>query len=400
MSSLPHLATARSSSQDHSYMDADRRESRLRLGVASVMLLGTFSFIFGSAWDGQWHAAVGRDKFFTPPHLLIYTGVALIALLCLIMVIVETLRYYRHTPGVNDQTTSKVLWLFHAPLGFIITGFGMLMMMMAAPLDNYWHILYGIDVTLWSPFHMMALLSALVALLGMVYLFGSEATRARQRRRRLAETRKSQRYINLEDFLLIAALAILLPMALILAMDDIQFFDLGPLHFAIYPLVAAFCAFILVASVRASGRIGAATIIALIFTLYRLVLNISIIPAVDILAQQQHLFYRATAPNYVVFVHAYPAFLIVTGLLVDGTYWLLSRVRKDHPISATTIAMIAGALAACSVALLETTYWRHDVLSTLFLSTLLASTVLATFIGALWGWLADRFALSVRLLDR
>src|SRR5713101_2694911 len=73
-------------------------------------------------------------------------SVAIEGLLCLGMVLAETIRYRRRMPGVNDQTTSKVLRIFHAPLGFIVTGFGMFMILLAAPLDNYWHVLYGIDV--------------------------------------------------------------------------------------------------------------------------------------------------------------------------------------------------------------------------------------------------------------
>src|SRR5712691_2525337 len=67
-------------------LDADQRESRLRLSVAVVMLLGVFELIFGMAWDGQWHAAVGRDQFFTPPHILMYSAAAIEGLLCLAMV--------------------------------------------------------------------------------------------------------------------------------------------------------------------------------------------------------------------------------------------------------------------------------------------------------------------------
>src|SRR6266700_1985527 len=151
----PALAAA---SRDMSQREADRRESRLRLSIAIIMLLGVFELIFGMAWDGQWHAAVGRDQFFTPPHILMYSAAAIEGLLCLAMVLGETIRHNRHAPVVNDQTTSTVLRIFHAPLGFIVTGFGMFMILLSAPLDNYWHILYGIDVTVWSPFHIMGLL--------------------------------------------------------------------------------------------------------------------------------------------------------------------------------------------------------------------------------------------------
>src|SRR5260221_12040920 len=101
----PALAAA---PKEVSQREADQRESRLRLGVAIIMLLGVFELIFGMAWDGQWHAAVGRDRFFTPPHVLMYSSVAIEGFLCLGMVLAERLRYGRRGPGANKQTTSKV----------------------------------------------------------------------------------------------------------------------------------------------------------------------------------------------------------------------------------------------------------------------------------------------------
>ncbi len=53
-------------------------------------------------------------------------------------------------------------------------GFGALTDLVAAPLDNYWHTLYGIDVTLWSPFHIMGTLGGILEGVGILYIFGSE----------------------------------------------------------------------------------------------------------------------------------------------------------------------------------------------------------------------------------
>jgi hypothetical protein len=33
----------------------------------------------------------------------------------------------------------------------------------AFPLDNYWHQLYGLDVTIWSPFHVMIISGMVLA---------------------------------------------------------------------------------------------------------------------------------------------------------------------------------------------------------------------------------------------
>ena len=59
-------------------------------------------------------------------------------------------------------------------MGFIIAGFGALQALVSAPLDNYWHTLYGIDIALWAPFHMMGATGGVIGNLGMVYIFASE----------------------------------------------------------------------------------------------------------------------------------------------------------------------------------------------------------------------------------
>src|SRR3989442_5800674 len=56
----------------------------------------------------------------------------------------------------------------------------MLIDAVAAPLDNYWHVLYGVDVTFWAPFHLMGHLGAIIGVLGIIYAFASEAAYERQ----------------------------------------------------------------------------------------------------------------------------------------------------------------------------------------------------------------------------
>jgi hypothetical protein len=84
-------------------------------------------------------------------------------LLALIAVLTATLCYIRGTPGVDYASTVHIFKVFHAPLGFIIVGFGPLQAMVAVPLDNYWHTLYGIDIALWAPFHMMGVMGGVIS---------------------------------------------------------------------------------------------------------------------------------------------------------------------------------------------------------------------------------------------
>jgi hypothetical protein len=125
--------------------------------ATSVIMYLMAQGLYGSTWDIQWHAAVGRDSFFTPPHLLMYSSTTLAGLVALALILWDTWRFRRGDPGVTAANTTQLLG-FHAPLGMYVAGFGMFAMGAAAPFDNYWHELYGIDVTLWAPAIVMGLL--------------------------------------------------------------------------------------------------------------------------------------------------------------------------------------------------------------------------------------------------
>jgi hypothetical protein len=141
----------------------------VRLGIALTLMACLLVASAGLAWDIAWHTYIGRDSFLTPPHAVLYGGVAATGVVVLAGVLVET---WRRGPG-----TTSFLRVFRAPLGLFVTGFGVLTLVVSAPLDNYWHQLYGTDVTLWAPFHVMGLVGGLVAVLGVVYVFAAERVR-------------------------------------------------------------------------------------------------------------------------------------------------------------------------------------------------------------------------------
>lgn len=158
---------------------SDLAERQIRQKSAWAILILLLFAELGLAWDRRWHDILGRDQFWIPPHIMMYSGLGCAGLIALIMVLSETRRYYQKKPGVDDSSTMRVLGVFHAPIGFILLGTGTLIDLMAAPLDNYWHELYGIDVTLWSPFHLMGVFGGITAGLGIIYIFASEAAHLR-----------------------------------------------------------------------------------------------------------------------------------------------------------------------------------------------------------------------------
>ena len=54
--------------------------------------------------------------------------------------------------------------------GFLLAGLGLVLVVLAAPIDDLWHRLFGLDVTLWSPPHLLALLGSAVSTLGCLLI--------------------------------------------------------------------------------------------------------------------------------------------------------------------------------------------------------------------------------------
>src|SRR5258705_10496043 len=50
---------------------------------------------WGVQWDIQWHVQIGRDSFWIPPHVMTYSGVALVALATFGVLARGTLRHRR-----------------------------------------------------------------------------------------------------------------------------------------------------------------------------------------------------------------------------------------------------------------------------------------------------------------
>ncbi|MEO7910991.1 MAG: hypothetical protein ABIV47_15210 [Roseiflexaceae bacterium] len=137
--------------------------------VISALALLTLLGAFGNAWDLFWHIVIGRDSFWIPPHTMMYAAVALSGLIALAVVLGDTLR--------RADWLSAMLG-FRAPLGFFILGLGVLQMLISAPFDDWWHRRYGVDVSVWSPPHLIGFSGAVVMLCGVIIATTSERQRA------------------------------------------------------------------------------------------------------------------------------------------------------------------------------------------------------------------------------
>jgi hypothetical protein len=131
--------------------------------LASKMLSG-----WGVRWDIQWHVRIGRDSFWIPPHLMTYTGVSLVVLLSFGVLFWET--YAASATGSGrGPGTMRILGLT-GTRGYHIAAWGISVTVMAAPIDDLWHRLFGLDVTIWSPPHLMGFLGGLLNTVGCLLI--------------------------------------------------------------------------------------------------------------------------------------------------------------------------------------------------------------------------------------
>jgi hypothetical protein len=114
------------------------------------MLVGVLCSFLGFAWDIQWHVDVGPDTFFTAPHLVLYSGIAVTGLVCLAVTLLTTAAARRGDPAALVGTAAA-FGSYRAPLGYLVGGFGALSFLLYGLLDQWWHSVYGFDVAIVSP---------------------------------------------------------------------------------------------------------------------------------------------------------------------------------------------------------------------------------------------------------
>jgi hypothetical protein len=132
--------------------------------LASKMLTG-----WGVRWDIQWHVRIGRDSFWIPPHLMTYAGVSLVVLLSFGVLFWETYAASAVGGGRAGRGTMRLLGLT-GTRGFHVAAWGVSVTVLAAPIDDLWHRLFGLDVTIWSPPHLMGFLGGQFNTIGCILI--------------------------------------------------------------------------------------------------------------------------------------------------------------------------------------------------------------------------------------
>ncbi|MEP6764755.1 MAG: hypothetical protein ABJB66_10615 [Gemmatimonadaceae bacterium] len=133
--------------------------------LAAVVFAAT-SVLVGLIWDISWHMSIGRDTFWTPAHLAIYTGGAVAGLASGY----EVLRRSFFAPNESKDNGVTVWRIFRGPLGGWLCIWGAVAMLTSAPFDDWWHNAYGLDVQILSPPHSVLAVGFLAILMGATVL--------------------------------------------------------------------------------------------------------------------------------------------------------------------------------------------------------------------------------------
>src|SRR5437660_5413919 len=145
-----------------------------------TLVVGKLVGAWGLTWDIQWHLRIGRDSFWIPPHVMMYAGVTAGFVVAFGVLALET---WRARGGRLRPGTIRVAGLV-GTRGFHLAAWGVALVILAAPIDDLWHRLFGLDITLWSPPHLLGLLGSAVNTLGTLLIVTE--VYERHRRARLA----------------------------------------------------------------------------------------------------------------------------------------------------------------------------------------------------------------------
>ncbi len=325
-----------------------RSAATLRLVLGLAALLGAIVFLEGTSWDIQWHSYIGRDRTLIPPHLMMLSGVALSGICGLLTVLIES--WWARRTKSSAQYSVGFAEVFSGPLGAYMVGFAALTAAAAFPLDAYWHALYGIDVAIWAPFHVMFVASMGIVALGTAFLLGSAAHLAARPGGAGSGTR---RVATLGVALALATVLSLFTLLLFDALHDENLISLGFVTISVFPLLSGMLvAFTLIAAAFAIPWRWAATSVVACYLLLAGIMAAFVQPATDWLLGAEGLHYKDAPPFTSVVALEWFLMPLLVAILID--VFVRRSQRKQWSRRRLTLvlaftALLAGALPVVSI---------------------------------------------------
>ncbi len=362
----------------------------LRLALGLTAAFGALIFFFGTTWDIQWHEYIGRDRTLIPPHQMMLTGVALSGIAGLAAVIIETL-WARKSSAIAQRSTSFAD-IFHGSLGAYIVGFAALNAAVAFPLDSYWHALYGIDVAIWAPFHIMFAFGMGVVAFGAAYMLLSAANLQ-------VGTAKTKRIAYIGVIISFATMMSIFTLLLFDALNDKNTLTLGNITISFFPLLAG----ILIAFTFAAVKYvvpwrWAATAVVAVYVLFAGILALFVQPATEYLRGLEGLVYRrGNAPLTSVVTMEWFLAPIIVAVLID--IFMYRAQKRQWSARKLTLVLALTALIAGLPAPLFFPWFAFYVFYAYGIGFVIALLIgfLATYTGV---WLGRNVGMSLQTLER
>jgi hypothetical protein len=251
------------------------------------------SAMIGVHWDISWHRSIGRDTFWTPAHLAIHLCGVLAGIACGYLILATTF-------GRDSflRQASVRIWGFRGPLGAFISAWGGIAMLTSAPLDNWWHNAYGLDVKILSPPHMVLAAGIIAVHVGALILILGYMNRATDEER----GRLLALFLYVGGMILVCLMVLELELTARVVMHTAYF----------YRVVATVAPLVLAGVARASKYKWAATAVAGVYTAFVLLIGwiLPLFPAEPKLGPVLYPTTQFTPPEF-------PLLLIVPAFALD-----------------------------------------------------------------------------------
>lgn len=290
--------------------------------LTAIVIAGSLAVaLLGYLWDVSLHAGRGRDDgpLANPAHYLILIGLFGTFISGMVGIV------FKRNGDKPARSAVRITRKWFAPVSSLFIAGSGLYALLGFPLDDVWHRLFGQDVTLWGPTHLMLIGGAGLATVGIVMMH-AELT--------LSDDYDSTSTIG--SWLLKATLAVSFGVMLVgLSVFQGEFdFGIAQFRMGFAPLMIALAgAFSLIAA-RIYAGAGAAIIAALTFLGIRWVVSFTV---GDIFGEAHHWFPLYLGSAIVIELVALTpllrnklAFGAVAGLLVGTVGTATEKVWNDY----------------------------------------------------------------------
>ena len=364
----------------------------LRMVLGYSVLLGSILFLLGTSWDIQWHSFIGRDRTLIPPHIMMLSGVAISGIAALTGVFIETVWVRRHP--LMTQNSTRFAHTFHSSLGAYIAGYAALNAAIAFPLDSYWHALYGIDVAIWAPFHIMFVMGMAIVALGAAFMLVSAANSAAD-----SGVYRAKRIGYIGSIIAFGTMMGLLTLLLFDALGDKGMLDFGIVRINVFFFLSGIAiTWTLVSAAVAIPWRWTATCVVVVYLLIALIIAGFVPPATTALVALEHLTFRRGNPGIAIVAFEWPLAPILGAIAIDILFHKAQQSNwstRRRLLTIGTIALIGSIPTAILLPLFILNLFAYLGPINLLVSLLLG--LLGSLVGT---WFGLRMGTSMQQVER